>query len=124
MNIDEVRFRHEFVVPYLLEQHGACQDLAVPAHHVLEQTEFPRPEIKLSLTAPRCLMGKINLERSYAQHRASVDYLRCVRTCLWVACYTRGQPWSLDVSPLWLGLEPGRKTEPFPRLAYRVIQKV
>jgi hypothetical protein len=33
---------------------------------------------------------------------------------LWVACYARGQPGSLDSRPLWLGLEPGRKTEPFP----------
>jgi hypothetical protein len=35
VNIDEDRrFRNEFVVPYLLEQHGACQYLVVAALEV------------------------------------------------------------------------------------------
>jgi hypothetical protein len=31
-----------------------------------------------------------------------------LQTCLWVACYARCQPGSLDSLPSWFGLEPGQ----------------
>ena len=33
----------------------------------------------------------------------------CLQTCLWVACYARGQPGSLDLRPSWPGLGLERK---------------
>ena len=49
----------------------------------------------LTILAPAAMV--INVAASY------------LWACLWVACYARGQPGSLDARPLWLGLEPGRK---------------
>jgi hypothetical protein len=91
-NIDEVRFRHEFVVPYLLEQHGAGQDLVLAAHHVLEQTEFSRQEVERSVAASRCLIGEIKLDRSHAKD---------IRGC---PAYLRPGPWSC--SPRNAGARP------------------
>jgi len=45
MNIDKVRFRNEFVVPYVFEEGCARQQLVDPLHHVLEQMELARPQI-------------------------------------------------------------------------------
>jgi hypothetical protein len=67
VSIDEVGFRHEFVVPHLLEEHGACQDLAVAAHHIFEQAEFSRQEVERSVAAPRYSIGEIKLEGSHAK---------------------------------------------------------
>jgi hypothetical protein len=32
-----------------------------------------------------------------------------LQTCLWVACYARGQPDPFGLTSSWFGLEPGRK---------------
>src|ERR1700761_2762702 len=40
VHVDQVRLRHEFVLPHLLEQHGACKNLVLALHHVFEQAEF------------------------------------------------------------------------------------
>jgi hypothetical protein len=45
MNIDKVRFRSEFVVPYVFKEGCARQQLIAPLHHVFEQLELARPQI-------------------------------------------------------------------------------
>jgi hypothetical protein len=45
MNIDKVRFRNEFVVPYVFEDGCARQQLVAPLRHVLGQLELARPRI-------------------------------------------------------------------------------
>ena len=42
---------------------------------------------------------------------------RLIKTCLWVTCYARGQPWAWVKS--LLGLEPGRKFALPPGFIFR-----
>src|SRR6267142_1218022 len=69
VHIDKVCFRKEFVVPYVLEEFCARQQLAVPLHHVFEQTEFAWQQIDRPVATLRSSIDEIKLQRSYAQHR-------------------------------------------------------
>src|SRR5215475_10355165 len=40
MNIDEIGLRDEFVIPDILQQHGACHHLVFAAHHIFEEPEL------------------------------------------------------------------------------------
>jgi hypothetical protein len=40
MNIDKVRFRNEFIVPYFFQEGCPRQQLVASLHHVLEQLEL------------------------------------------------------------------------------------
>src|SRR6266404_9305395 len=69
MNIHEVRFRNELVVPDLLEESCPRQQLAIPLHHVFEQPKLTRPQIDLTIAALRSAIEEIELQRSDPQHR-------------------------------------------------------
>src|SRR5260370_26115163 len=69
VHIDTVCFRKEFVVPYVLEEFCARQQLATPLHHVFEQTELAWQQIDRSFATLRGSIDEIKLQRSYAQHR-------------------------------------------------------
>src|SRR5258708_3057992 len=69
VHIDKVCFRKEFVVPYVLEEFCARQQLATPLHHVFEQTELAWQQIDRPFATLRGSIDEIKLQRSYAQHR-------------------------------------------------------
>ena len=68
VHIDEIAARHEFVVPDFLEQHRAGEQLALAAHHVLEQTKFARQQLDAPLAALGGTGEKIEFEQADAQH--------------------------------------------------------
>src|SRR5258705_13725988 len=51
MHVDQVGVRHEFVVPDLLEQHCARQQLILTAHHIFEQTKYTWKKIDRTTVA-------------------------------------------------------------------------
>src|SRR5258708_23882177 len=63
MHVDEVGLRNEFVLPHLFEQHGSRQRLVLAAHHILEQTEFPRQQLDGAVAALGRTLDEIELER-------------------------------------------------------------
>ena len=67
MNIDEVRLRNEFIVPY--EEGRPCQQFSVPLHHEFEQMKFARPQGYLPLATLRTPIDKIKFQRPHAQNR-------------------------------------------------------
>ena len=67
VHVDEIAARHEFVVPDLLEQHGAGEQLVFAAHHVFEQTKFPRQQLDGALAAPGRAPEEIEFQRTDAQ---------------------------------------------------------
>ena len=69
MNIDKVRFRNEFVVPYVFEEGCARQQLVDPLHHVLEQMELARPQIDRPVATLRGPIDEIEFQWSHAQYR-------------------------------------------------------
>jgi hypothetical protein len=69
MNIDKVRFRNEFVVPYVFEEGCARQQLVDPLHHVLEQMELARAKIDRPVAALRGPIDEIEFQWSHAQYR-------------------------------------------------------
>jgi hypothetical protein len=69
MNIDKVRFRNESVMPHVLEEGCARNQLVAPLHHVPEQTEFTWPQIDRSVTTLRGSIDEIKLQRSNAEYR-------------------------------------------------------
>src|SRR5260370_7820036 len=42
VHVDDVGLRVEMIIPHVLEQHGASDDLTRVLHEILEQTELPR----------------------------------------------------------------------------------
>src|SRR6267142_5007145 len=92
VHIDKVCFRKEFVVPYVLEEFCARQQLAVPLHHVFEQTELAWQQIDRPVATLRSSIDEIKLQRSYAQHRLmrlgwrpnrGLDARICFSYCEW-----------------------------------------
>src|SRR6195256_1030681 len=69
MNIDKIRFRNEFVVPYVFEEGCARQQLVDPLHHVLEQMELARPQIDRPVATLRGPLDEIEFQWSHAQYR-------------------------------------------------------
>ena len=69
MNIDKVRFRNEFVVPYVFEEGCARQQLVDPLHHVLEQMELARQQIDRPVAPLRGPIDEIEFQWSHAQYR-------------------------------------------------------
>src|SRR5882757_6977122 len=69
LHIDKVCFRKEFVVPYVLEEFCARQQLATPLHHVFEQTELAWQQIDRPFATLRSSIDEIKLQRSDAQRR-------------------------------------------------------
>jgi hypothetical protein len=52
VNVDAVGPRNKLVVPHLFEQHCTGQQLILPTHHALEQTELAGREINRAARAP------------------------------------------------------------------------
>src|SRR3979490_88604 len=69
MHVDEVGLWDEFVFPCLFEQHGARQRLVLPAHHILEQAEFPRQQLDGAVAALCRALDEIELERPALEFR-------------------------------------------------------
>src|ERR1700681_196122 len=69
MNIDKVRFRYEFIMPYLFQEGRPRMQLVALFHHVFEQPELSRPQIDLTVVTLRSSIEEIELQRSHSQHR-------------------------------------------------------
>jgi len=69
VNVDQVRIRNKFVVPDIFQEGGSCQQFAAPPHHVLEQLEFPCPQIDPTVATRRDSIDEVEFKRSYSQHR-------------------------------------------------------
>ena len=69
VNVNQVRVRNKFVVPDIFQEGGSCQQFAAPPHHVLEQLEFPGPQIDPTAATRRGSIDEVELQRSHAQHR-------------------------------------------------------
>src|SRR5450756_2180385 len=69
MNIDQVCFGNEFIVPYLFQESCPRQRLVTPLHHVLEQPKLARSQIDLTVATLRSPIEEVQLQRSDAQHR-------------------------------------------------------
>ena len=61
MNIDKVRFRNDFILPYLFQEGRPRQQSVTPLHHVLEQLKFARPQIEVTVAALRSSIDEIEL---------------------------------------------------------------
>jgi hypothetical protein len=68
VNVDAVGLRNKLVVPHLFEQHCTGQQLILPTHHVLEQTELAGRQIIRAARAPAGVLDQIKLEGTYSQH--------------------------------------------------------
>ena len=62
MHIDTVGLRNEFLVPYILNESCARQQLAAPLHHLLEQLEFARTQINRAGATLRSAVDEIELQ--------------------------------------------------------------
>ena len=69
MNIDKIRFRNEFIVPYLFQEVSPRQQFVTPLHHVFEQLKLARPQIDATVATLRGSIDKIELQRAHAQLR-------------------------------------------------------
>ena len=64
MNVDEVGLGDEFVIPDILQQHGACHHLVFAAHHIFEEPELSWQELDYTIP-PLCgSFDEIELERT------------------------------------------------------------
>jgi len=68
MNIDKVRFRNEFVMPYVFEEGCARQQLVDPLHHVLEQMELAGRRSIGRVATLRGPINEIEFQWSHAQY--------------------------------------------------------
>src|ERR1700747_3016567 len=68
VNVDEIGFRNELVVPHLRQDGCACQQLVASLHHVLEQMKLAWPQIDPTVAALRGSIQEIELQRSHTQH--------------------------------------------------------
>ena len=62
MHIDTVGLRNEFLVPYILNESCARQQLAAPLRHLLEQLEFARTQINRAGATLRSAIDEIELQ--------------------------------------------------------------
>src|SRR5215469_1694919 len=69
MNIDEIGLRDEFVIPDILEQHGACHHLVFAAHHIFEEAELSWQEFDHTIPPPGGSFDQIEFERTDLEHR-------------------------------------------------------
>ena len=67
VDVDDVGLRQKFVVPDVLEQHRASDDLVGPAHEVFEQLELAWQEIDAPVAAPDRALDEIHFEWAGAQ---------------------------------------------------------
>src|SRR6516164_9284680 len=67
VHINEIALRHEFIVPDLLEQHGAGQQLILSAHHVFKQAKLARQQVDRAVSAFGGARQQIELEWSNTQ---------------------------------------------------------
>jgi hypothetical protein len=62
MHIDTAGLRNEFMVPCILDESCARQQLAAPLHHLLEQLEFARTQINRAGATLRSAVDEIELQ--------------------------------------------------------------
>ncbi len=67
MDIDQIAFGDEAVIPYFLEQHGARQHLAGAPHHEFQQLELARQQIHLARAAMGGALDQIDPQRPHRQ---------------------------------------------------------
>src|SRR4030088_2082539 len=68
MNVDKVGVGNKLVVPYLLEEAGAGQQLVAPLHHVFQQLKLSWSQTDLTVAAFGRSIHKVDRQRSAAQH--------------------------------------------------------
>src|SRR6516225_11836229 len=51
VHVNKIAVRHEFIIPDLLEQHGASQQLVLSAHHVFKQAKLARQQVDWAVAA-------------------------------------------------------------------------
>src|SRR5215475_8815297 len=73
IDVDDVGGGVEVEIPYVLQQHGARDDLALVAHEIFEDLEFPRQELDVAAAAAHRPRYEIHLEIADAQHRLLHD---------------------------------------------------
>src|SRR5258708_14481007 len=61
VHVDDVGLRVEMVIPHVLEQHGASDDLTRVLHEILEQAELSRPQHDLLACASHLMPNPIEL---------------------------------------------------------------
>ena len=76
MDVDDVGLRQEFVVPDILKQHGAGDDLSGPAHEIFEQLELARQQIDTLAVAARLALDEIEFERPDFEPRGARAFRR------------------------------------------------
>jgi hypothetical protein len=69
MNIDEIGLRDEFVIPDILQQHGACQHLVFAAHHIFEELELSWQELDDTIRSLGGSFDEIEFERTDLERR-------------------------------------------------------
>ena len=62
MHVDDVGLRIEMIVPDVLQQHGAGDDLAGMPHQIFEQAEFARLQLQFLSGAAHLVRQPIKLE--------------------------------------------------------------
>src|SRR6516164_10472016 len=67
VHVNEIALRHEFIVPDLLEQHGASQQLILSTHHVFKQAKLARQQIDRAIATFGGARQQIELEWSNTQ---------------------------------------------------------
>src|ERR1700742_215120 len=69
MRLDDRRLRHEAEAPYIFQQHGAGDDLALTQHQIFEQLIFPWFQLDLAACAPNPAAQPVEFEIGDLQPR-------------------------------------------------------
>src|SRR5260370_7633544 len=62
VHVDDVGLRVEMIIPHVLEQHGASDDLTRVLHEILEQAELPRLQDDFVACASHLMRKPVDLE--------------------------------------------------------------
>lgn len=68
VDVDEIGFRYDFVIPDFPQDRRARQQRVALFHHVPEQLKFARPQVDPAVAALCGAIQEIELQRSNAQH--------------------------------------------------------
>jgi hypothetical protein len=61
MNVHEIRFGNDSIIPNLFQEGPPRQQFVAPLHHVFEQLKLARPQIDLTVAALHSSIQEIEL---------------------------------------------------------------
>jgi hypothetical protein len=77
VDINEIGFRNEFVMPHVFKQRGTFQQLTIVLHHVSEQAKFLRQQSYRAFPTPGGSLDEVEMQRSDLQFNSRNSVWRC-----------------------------------------------